>query len=312
MKSLFKKILFINMSVCFFLSALYSGEGTTAATFLKFSQSSRQSAMAGAYSAVGDDSGVIFSNPAGMVKANKTQISMGFTSYIQDTKLGLLSYILKKDNSSFGFAVSAFNVDGIEKRGLIDQTGVAAAEGTFEANDVAVFLSYAKKDVFKNLMDNLSAGVNFKIIRSEIYHSNAVAVAADIGFLYEYDKNINFAFVISNLGTEMKYEDEGDKLPLSIKAGAGYRYNNLNLSAEIEEYLYDEIFYPSFGLEYFLKNSLALRLGYRFNYDTSNLGNEVGFSAGFGIITKDVSFNYAYVPFGELGDINKFELGIKF
>ncbi|MGC8867743.1 MAG: hypothetical protein ACP5PA_06000, partial [Elusimicrobiales bacterium] len=75
---------------------------------------------------------------------------------------------------------------------------------------------------------------------------------------------------------------------------------------------YDERFYPSIGFEWNVKKSLAIRTGYRFGYDRENLGNFVGFSLGIGVVANDVSFNYSYSPFGELGDINKFDISLKF
>ena len=307
--------------IMFYLSAfvflleypLFSTEGTTAATFLKFSKSAREASLAGAYSSVGDDSSSIFSNPASIVNVEKKDVSLGFTSYLEGSKLGLFSFVTNSNESRLGFAVSAFNIDDIEKRGTTDQSGIMPEVGTFSSNDMAVFISYAKKNCLKEVIDNLNGGINLKFIRSKIDSSSAYAIALDAGLLYDYSNNMKLSFVLSNLGTKMKFEDEGDNLPLSVKAGGYYKFgDNLKLIGEVEEFINDSKFYPSIGAEFFLKESFALRAGYRFGYDRGNLGNDVGLSLGFGIITKDVSFNYAYVPFGDLGDINKFDISFRF
>jgi hypothetical protein len=50
---------------------------------------------------------------------------------------------------------------------------------------------------------------------------------------------------------------------------------------------------------------MTLRAGYRFGYDTASLGGTVGLSAGFGFKIWDVDMDYAFVPFGELGDTHR-------
>lgn len=295
-------------------SFLYSGEGRTAAIFLKFSESAREASLAGAYSSLGDDSNSIFSNPASIINVDRTQISLGFTSYIENSKLGLFSFVSNgKNNSKFGFAISAFNVDGIEKRGLIDQSGIMQAEGTFSSDDMSIFVSYAKKDILSDLIDNLSGGINFKLIRSKIDTSSAYSIAIDCGFLYNHSDNMKLSFVFSNFGTKMKFEDDSDSLPLSIKAGGSYNFSDtFKLATEVEGFINESAFYPSIGFEFLLREGFAFRSGYKFGYDNSNLGKEAGLSFGFGINTKDVSFNYANVFFGELGNVNKFDISIKF
>jgi hypothetical protein len=313
MKKLKLIMFYLSVSVFLLEYHLFSYEGTTAATFLKFSESAREASLAGAYSSIGDDSNSIFSNPASIINVEKRQVSLGFTSYIQDSKLGLFSFVSGKNDLKFGFGVSAFNVDGIEKRGSIDQSGIMPSEGSFSSNDIAVFVSYARKNIFSDVIDNLNGGLNLKFIRSKIDTSQAYSIAMDLGFLYNYSDKMRFSFVLSNLGTKMKFEDEGDNLPLSIKAGGSYFFSDaFRVVGEIREFVNEAKFYPSLGVEYLLKEGFAIRTGYKFGYDNSNLGKETGLSLGFGINTKDVSFNYANVFFGELGNVNKFDISLKF
>ncbi|MEF3280589.1 MAG: PorV/PorQ family protein [Elusimicrobiota bacterium] len=290
----------------------FAGEGTTTANFLKFSYSARQSSLAGAYSAIGDDSNAIFSNPAGIIDAENKQLGVGFVNYLLDSKSGFISYKTQAKNSDIAFGVIGFEVDSIDKR-TKDYEGIVPSEGSFNSTDMSFLFAYAKKDFASSLLDNLNAGFVFKFINSKIDSSSAQSIAFDLGFLYRYSSNINISFVLSNLGTKMKYEQESDNIPLSLKAGFLYKIDKkANIVAEVEEFIYDEKFYPSIGAEWYLKESFVLRGGYRFGYDTSNLGSMVGFAAGFGIITKEVGFNYAYVPFGDLGNINRFDIQLKF
>lgn len=313
MKSFLKLKYILLLTVCILPVSVccYSSEGTTAANFLKFSYSSRQAAVAGAYSAIGNDSYAIFSNPAGITSAKDKEIGVGFTTYLENSKLGILSYKTKLKDADVGFGFAGFNIDSIERR-TVDSVGIVPSEGSFDSTDMEFIFSYAKKDFIPDIIENLSAGASVKFINSKIDDSSAQSIAVDFGLLYHYMNNINISFALLNLGTKMKYDSESDNIPLSIKTGFSYSLSKANIVAEIEQFVHDEKFYPSIGAEYFVGDSFVLRSGYKFGYDTSKLGSMVGFACGFGIIAKDVSFNYAYVPFGELGNINRFDIQFGF
>lgn len=297
----------------FYAGNLLAGPGTTSANFLKFSQSARESSLAGAYSAMGEDVNSIFANPAGLANVKGKELSLGFTSYIQSSKMGMIGFTGDLKDAKYAFGLSALNIDGIERRGTIDSAGIVPVAGNFSSNDMALFLSYAKKDMFPSVMDNLNAGFTLKFINSKIDDSSAQSAAIDFGLLYNVNEAMNVSFMLANLGTKMKYEDESDNIPLNLRAGFLYKYKvKTNLSAEIQEYLYDEKFYPSLAIEHYFREGFALRAGYKFGYDRDNLGGWVGFTCGFGINVSGIGFNYAYVPFGDLGNVNRFDFQIKF
>lgn len=308
-----KKILFLIITCSFCSTGFSSGPGTTSANFLKVSMSARAMGMAGAFSALADDSGAIFSNPAGFAGFDSHELGFGFTNYIQDTKIGNLSYSTKISENKFGLGISFLNVDGIEKRNNADATGIVPHSGTFDANDLALSLAYAKKNSFPNLMDNLDVGFAVKFINSKIDDSSAFAAAFDAGAIYRANEKTNFSFVIQNVGSSMKFEDDSDPLPINLKVGALYKPNpKLNLAAELTQYFMDEKFYPALGAEYWFRDAFALRGGYKFGYDTSNLGNTVGLSLGFGLKTAGIGLDYAYLPFGDLGNVHRFGFWIQF
>jgi len=294
-----------------FLSA--GGAGTTAANFLKVSMNARALALAGAYSALADDSGAIFLNPAGLASSNKKEMGFGFTSYLQDSKMGDFSYACNLGENRFGIGINALSITGIEKRGTTDAVGIVPKIGDFDATDMALTLAFARKNGMPEILENMDVGVSLKFVKSDIDSSSAFAVAVDAGVIYKMSEKTNFSMVIQNLGTEMKYEDEGDPLPLDFKFGFAHRYSpRLNLLAEVNEYFNDEKFYAAFASEYWMREALALRCGYKFGYDTSNLGNEVGLSVGFGLKVSGIGIDYAYLPFGELGDVHRFGFWMQF
>ncbi|HCC47128.1 MAG TPA: hypothetical protein DEQ38_03290 [Elusimicrobia bacterium] len=294
-------------------AAYASGAGTTAAPFLKAAMSPRAVAMGGAFSALADDSGAVFVNPAGLVQFDAQEAALDFSTYLQDAKMGNISFAGNMKDKRIGLGVTFMTVDGIERRGLADTTGVIPQSGSFESSDMAVTLAFAKKDFSPELLPNLDGGFAFKFIRSSIDDESAFAVAVDAGAIYKASDKIKFSLVLQNLGTKMTFVDESDPLPINLRAGGLYAVSDrLKVVAEMNGYFQDEKFYPSMGAEYWFRDALALRGGYKFGYDTSNLGAEVGLSLGFGVKVQGLGVDYAFLPFGDLGNIHRFGVWMQF
>ncbi|HAT71797.1 MAG TPA: hypothetical protein DCS63_03170 [Elusimicrobia bacterium] len=308
-----KKILFSILAVALPAGAYASGAGTTAAPFLKAAMSPRAVAMAGAFSALADDSGAVFVNPAGLAQFKEREAAVDFSTYLQDAKMGNLSYAGRAGGGRLGLGVTFMTVGGIEKRGLNDAVGAVPELGDFSASDMAVTLAYAKVDIMPDALPKLDGGFSVKFIRSAIDDKTAFAAAVDAGAIYHATGKLNLSLALQNLGTEMKFEEESDPLPLNLRAGALYKVSpELNVAAEVNEYLRDEKFYPSVGAEYWFRKAFALRAGYKFGYDTSNLGSEVGLSLGFGVKVSGLGVDYAFLPFGDLGSIHRFGFWLQF
>ncbi|MCM2266856.1 MAG: PorV/PorQ family protein [Elusimicrobiales bacterium] len=308
-----KKTLILCAALALPAPAYASGAGTTAAPFLKAAMSPRAVGMAGAFSALANDSGAVFVNPAGLAQFEEREAAVDFSTYLQDARMGNVSYAGHAGGNRFGFGATFMTVGGISKRGLNDAAGAVPELGNFSASDMAVTLAYAKADVLPYSLPRLDGGFSVKFIRSAIDDKTAFAAAADAGVIYRANPKINLALAVQNLGTKMKFEEEADPLPLCLRAGGLYRVSpRLNVAAEVAQYLQDEQFYPSVGAEYWFRSSFALRGGYKFGYDTSNLGSEVGLSLGFGVKVSGLGVDYAFLPFGDLGSIHRFGFWLQF
>lgn len=307
-----KKIIFLIIAALP-AGAYAGGAGTTAAPFLKAAMSPRALAMGGAFGALADDSGAVFVNPAGLAQSDKAEAGMDFSTYLQDARMGNFSYARGSGGKRMGLGFTFMTVDGIEKRGLGDSAGVVPSLGNFGANDMAVSLAYAAREIAPAALPGLDGGFAVKVIRSEIDSKSAVAVAVDAGAIYKATPKLNLSLALQNLGTGMKFDEESDPLPLNLRAGLLYKATpNLNAVAEVNEYINDEQVYPALGCEYWFRGALALRAGYKFGYDTANLGNEVGLSLGFGVKVQGIGVDYAYLPFGDLGNIHRFGFWLQF
>jgi hypothetical protein len=111
----------------------------------------------------------------------------------------------------------------------------------------------------------------------------------------------NLGFQLSGLSEEHK-----DPLPLTIKAGVSHRMHNapFNVAADVGKAT-DNDFFIGGGLEFVGVEMMRLRAGYNTigsDYKTGgDSDNLAGLSFGLGLMFDKFSFDYAYVPFADLG-----------
>ena len=193
---------------------------------------------------------------------------------------------------------------GIEGRGANREL-----TNNFSANDMAINLSYAR-----TISNRLGLGINIKYIKSEISDTNAKGYAFDIGGIYKTSlKGLNLGFSAQNIGSKMKFIDEGDSLPLTIRTGVSYAIlGNVVLSMEADRFIKEKKTTVSAGVEYTVLNSLSVRTGYLKDLNMESLKMGTGISGGFGLMIRKFQFEYAVTPFGELGDSQRFTLGMSF
>ncbi|MFC1566431.1 PorV/PorQ family protein [bacterium] len=306
-----KKILCTLILLTFCSQVLFAANnkvGTTGAQFLKIGIGSKPIAMGSAYTALADDIHAVYWNPGGIALFKTKQIMAQHIIWFEEINYEYLA--LAYPSEKFGtFAISAsyLNSGEIEKRsGDTDEP-----DGTFDATDMALAITYGFK-----LNKAFGFGLNIKYIKCTIDNYDAETFAADAGFLYKpKNRPLSLGAAIQNIGSEIKYIDEGDPLPLNIKVGAGYKALSnkaLTLSLDVN-YPNDNDVNAGFGTEYNLKIMRDFFMPLRIGYKTLNDFDLIdGLSAGVGFMFKEYSLDIAWVPYGELGDTYRISLWIKF
>ncbi|MBN1384590.1 MAG: hypothetical protein JW983_06920, partial [Elusimicrobia bacterium] len=108
---------------------------------------------------------------------------------------------------------------------------------------------------------------------------------------------------------------EGYNLPLTATIGAGYNIKNaVTLALDIKRKIYDQKTEISFGTEYSPISMLDLRLGYlkSFNVQSSGFRDLKGLGGGLGVRILNFSTDYAFVPYGDLGNTHRLSFSVKF
>lgn len=307
------------LAVCMIFGAVADsgarGVGTTGVQFLKIDPAARSLGMGGAYAAVVGDANAIFYNPAGIADLESKEIAGTYLQYFQSINYGSLAGVMPLEDSVVGVGINYLGVSDIDKRGTsdIDDPDGTASVDSFGAMDTAISVAYAKKDAFPGILEGLNIGSNLRFVYQTIDEESAFTLMTDVGGYYPFGEKLSVALCFQNIGMGVKYKDESDPLPMNIKAGVAYRpINGLTIACDLNEYIVDDMFYASAGAEYWLFDIVAFRAGYKYGYDTDNLGSNVGIAGGLGVRYMDLGLDYTFAPFGELGDTHRVSTSARF
>lgn len=285
-------------------AAQAAGVGTTGAQFLKVGVGARELAMGSAASALTEGANSVNWNPGRLAGLKQKNVTASYNALFVDQSQGFIGYAtpLKENTGVIGVGVNYLTVSNIEKRAGDTED----ADSKFSNNNTAVNLSYARAGV----RPGLDLGASLKYIQQKLDTQNDKAIAVDLGASYKVNSDWTAAFTVKNLGSSIG----PDKLPLTLKGGAATRFFNgkLTAAADLDWLAYDERFYADFGAEYTLNTYLAFRAGYQAGRSQDKLGGLTGFAAGLGLKLDRFNLDYAYVPFGDLGDTHRMTVGFNF
>ncbi len=290
--------------------------GTSGAQFLKLGAGARAGAMADAFAARADDAYAAYYNPAGLTQLTGSQLAGAHTAYFQGVSYEVLGFAYpfgrQAEYSSHALAFGIYNlsVADIERRAS-DTTDPI---GSFGASDGAYAVSYAYAPDRK-----LSLGVTGKYITQTLDGYKASAMAADAGILYQLNptaqRPVRVAAALKNVGTRSGYvSGQSDPLPTGVTLGlAASPFKRLSLELDGTKYRDTNAFLAAGG-EYTVPFNEAVAGALRFGYSAQrkDLSGLNGLTLGGGLTFHKAAFDFAWVPFGVLGDTFRYSLIIKF
>ena len=191
--------------------------GTTAMNFLEIDIASSNTAMGGACVSFVNDGSSIYWNPAGLAFLDRSEVLFFNQEWIANISHTYTSVAIPINGTgSLGFALNLVNYGDIEVTTLEFQDGTGEY---FTPMELSATFSYARKFV-----DWFGFGSSIKYIGSDIWHSSASAIAADLGVQIYTD------FLSSSLG-----DHDGMKLGMSISNyGSRIKYDGLDLLQPID------------------------------------------------------------------------------
>jgi len=288
-----------------------SGEGTTAATFLKIGVGPRAVAMGGSYAGIADDPSAVYWNPAGISQISTPAFTAMHAFWLESTYLEHLAGTLPLPVGVGGISLVYLNA-GELLRSEENDTPDSPFRGTFSANNLGVTAAYAYP-----FDANLSLGAGLKMFSETIDSQASVGWAADLAFLYHLPWPAwKLGAVVQNLGPATHLQDNYARLPINLKVGASWQaLPRLLLDADYNQLL-EQNGKISFGAEYVFEKILALRAGYYYQsavdnfeyYDNYGTDTLAGVTAGIGIFYQEFRLDYAFVPYGFLGGTHRIAL----
>lgn len=293
-------LIFIN-SLCYGLDR--TDIGTATAQFLKLGPGAKPAAMGDSFTAVANDATAVYWNPAGLCDVKSTSVSLMHAAWFGNITNDWVSCACSAPAGTFGFGVQYLSYGSIEQT---DYTGLSI--GSFNPRDMAFTVSYSR---------NIAAvrfGISAKYISSTI-ENTATAFAADAGGIVKlYDDKLSLGIILQNAGTKMKFIDVENQLPTTLRFGlAYYAGKNLLVASDIDFPVDGEIGTGiGFEYRYLLSTGLALagRAGY--NSRAKDVNGLTGLTTGIGVELCSFGFDYAFVPFGDLGITQRISFSYKF
>ncbi len=317
-------------------SALAQGvsyKGTSAANFLKV-------AMGAAYVGSGEsdltlaqDASSLWCNPGTISRIPKSSAVFTRSSWLVETSFTNVAVTLPLSGFTAGLDLTYFGSGDIQETTLLKQDGTGRV---VSASDLALGAALAR-----NLTDRFSVGGKFKYIREQLAQVTAGAFAFDIGSVFEtsFFNNMKIGIALTNFGGALQFngndllvthvvsgsptnkqvpavlETKSWDMPMTFRLGVATNLVQRNDLVWSGSYAINDA--RDFGTRHnlgttlTLKKMLALRAGYRFNYD------EVSLSAGAGLLVPasflgQVYIDYAYTDFGQFSNIHQFSVAVNF
>ena len=288
--------------------------GTHSAQFLKIAVGARATAMGEAYTALADDADAIFWNTAGLIKIKKQSLVMMHMPYLADMSYDYIAYAQNAgDVGAWGFSIQYLNAGSIKQT---DSSGIDI--GSFRPYDIALSVGFACNitGYNKDPEQRFVLGANGKLIRSSIIGSDTT-VSADVGinFPYMFDNRFRMAMVLQNMMGTLRFDKYEYPLPMIFRFGTATELSkHFIITADITAPK-DNYPYLSMGNEININFTKDTIVSLRSGFNTRALFDFEGFrnvTLGTGISYKEYSLDYAFSPYGELGNVHRISAAFKF
>lgn len=278
--------------------------GTSGSEFLLMDTSARGIAMGGAYSVATNDASSLYWNPAGLSQVPRFSATFLHAQYVAGITYNAASVAKRVNDSS----VLAFGMRYLDIGAITRTDSNNLDRGQFHPRSYLAELGWGQAiyDLSDSEVD-VAMGVTIKYLHTDLLeHANGYG--GDFGIhsrFYGTTHTYDIAMAIQNLGVGQKFNKVRDTLPTRLRFGGGVRpIKPLLLTIEAVAPI-NNAPYGAAGMEYtadIQKNMQgAVRAGLNsMTYDSLGLTTILTF--GFGLKVTDLSFDYAFVPGGELGE----------
>jgi len=293
-----KIIKVLTFIICF--SSLLLGTQYSA-DFLNINPDIRTSALADVSASYNYPFSSVFTNPANIVGG--IGIEVGSTKWLADLNGNtiVICYSIGGEKANLGF--------GLGYASLSTEFQNVATQQNIKYSDSIISAVVGYK-----LFSKLGLGLTIKNYIQQLDDISNTALAIDFGSSF-VTKKVVLGIVIKNIGTQLSETKEG--LPIRIDFGSkfvliGSQEDKQKINLFIEGSVSQENTVYKTAVEYVYHNVLSARIGYKFNTDIDKLTFGVGTKVKIPKINLKSVIDLSYIPYGSLGEVVKFSLGVKF
>jgi hypothetical protein len=286
---------------------------TSAATdsgfaFLEIPTGARASALGGAYTSVAEGADAAFWNPAGLAAVRGVQVMGGHYELIQNLRHE--HFVIAR--SAFGGGVSG-SVRALYSGPIDERDEVGNLIGSFGVYDLELAAAYGHP-----IGAGVAAGGVARLLRERIADVAANTYAFDLGATWtpRAVDGLRLSLVAQNMGRDAHFTIDNVPgtnvpLPLGVQTGVTFPYSvteRMTLRGSFEgRFTRGRATIAMAGLELANPVGAAVRLGMRFNDETTSM------SMGAGYALRAVRFDYAFVPMRlDLGDTHRVSFSAQF
>lgn len=272
------------------LLAASSARAQESGVFLKLPISPRAAAMGDAGVALAADPLGIYYNPAGISDLKRPQAAFAHHIYLEDISGDTAGLAMPFGATTLAIAPTVFKM---KEEPVYDSFG-------YDTGRSFGYQSMILPAAVSHRFGRLSLGLAAKLYSEEIDGEASQTTAFDAGAAFSLGR-LKFGLAGQNFGGKI-FDCDVAKV---MRAGAAYAGDNFTLAADAVKEGEAGTFLNAGG-EYTLLDAAKLRAGWRMRDEFG------GPTFGLGLGYRDLTLDYAYVGYGDLGDTHKIGLSYSF
>lgn len=276
----------------------------------------RPQGMGNAFVALADDASAIYWNPAGLIMLRQREIHLQHAEQFGGSvNHDVLTLGLPVGHGGFGMGVVRLGVDDIALTHLEDPARPLGPDNRPVISRIVGTTEYTLHVAYaRAIRSNLSLGATAKLIRRNLGQGSGSGFAFDLGLLYAPHQYLKVGALLHNVTRTRITFDTGarDHIPPSLLFGVastipvamlkGTVTGSFSLHAGEEKSDIEDLQGTRFGLEYWLQQRIALRIGLQDGHLT----------LGTGLQTRRFSLDLAFIEHAHLNNTYRISASIYF